>query len=116
MAFDVKKRGEVLDDTPVAIPLKYTRMSRHNETIRQMIRAELSRVADDNGFESFEDADDFEVDDLDPSSPYEQEFEGLPIKELRAKLEAASAEAKKAQAALEAKTPPSDPPTGDTTK
>lgn len=112
--FDRFKRKEVLDNTPVAIPVKYTRMSHHNETIRQMIRAELSARAENLGFESFEDADDFDVEDNDPTSPYEQEFEGLPVRELRAKLEAASAEAKAAQEKLEAATaPPPDPPTGD---
>lgn len=111
--FDRFKRKEVLDLTPVAIPLKYTRMSQHNETIRQLIRSELSRVADAKGYESFEEADDFNVEDLDPSSPYENEFEGLPVAELKAKL-AESKEPPKVEEELLAKTPPAPtPPTGD---
>lgn len=111
--FDRFKRKEVLDPTPVAIPLKYTRMSRHNETIRQMIRSELSRVAEDAGHETFEEADDFEIDDLDPTSPYEQEFEGLPVRELKARLEA-SKEPPKVEETLETlAAPPTKPPTED---
>lgn len=110
--FDRFKRKEVLDPTPVAIPLKYTRMSQHNETIRAMIRSELSRAAENADLETFEEADDFEVEDYDPRSPFEQEFEGLPIAELKAKLEA-SKEPPPVAEKLEALAPtPGDPPQG----
>lgn len=111
--FDRFKRKEIMDPTPVAIPVKYTRMSHHNETIRQIIRSELSAAAAQREMESFEEADDFSMDDNDPTSPYEQDFEGLPIAELKAKLEAAK-EPPEVLEKLVDKTPPAPtPPTGD---
>ncbi|AXH77660.1 MAG: hypothetical protein [Microviridae sp.] len=55
------------DPTPVAIPLKYTRQSSYNETIRDMIRSEqLNRDLHAAGVETFEEANDFNVgDDVD---------------------------------------------------
>lgn len=89
--FDRFKRREVLDPTPVKIPLKYTNIDQR-DTVRQFIRQELSRRVADAGHESFEEADDFDVaDDYDPTSPYEIEFEGLPIAELKRREAAAKA-------------------------
>lgn len=55
------------DPTPVAVPLKYTRQSSYNETIRDMIRSEqLNRELHAAGIETFEEANDFNVgDDVD---------------------------------------------------
>lgn len=62
---------EVLDSTPIAVPVKFRGIS-HEDTIRQIIRQELSRAAQEDGDESFEEADDFDVgDDYDPMSPWE---------------------------------------------
>lgn len=71
---ELNERGhEVLDDTPVALPLKFRRQS-FVDQIQSFIRAELSRQADDQGHESFEEADDFWIDDDDlPRSQYELE-------------------------------------------
>lgn len=50
-----------------------------------MVRSErLAQEAAQAGYESFEEADDFEVgDDYDPSSPYETDFDPVPVAELR---------------------------------
>lgn len=68
---------EVLDQTPRAIPLKHLRSrSSRDEDIRALIRQELSLRAEEQGHETFEEADDFEVgDDYDPESPYEMMFD-----------------------------------------
>lgn len=75
----LNERGrEVLDDTPVALPAKFKRQS-WIDNMREFVRQELSRQAEGIEMESFEEADDFDVDD-DPEikSPYEisadQEF------------------------------------------
>lgn len=48
------------------------------DRIRELIRSErLRQEAEAAGHESFEEADDFDIgDDFDPSSPYEEAFEG----------------------------------------
>lgn len=70
-----RKKGamEYFDDTPVAIPVRFTRQQTLTEQIRNLIRSEAIRAeALEAGFESFEDADDFDVgDDYDPRSPHE---------------------------------------------
>lgn len=69
-----EKGWEIPDQTPVAIPVRIQRYERDH--IREIIRQELSRQAEDDGFETWEDADDFDVgDDFDPYSPYEEEFD-----------------------------------------
>lgn len=70
---------EELDPTPVSIPLRFQRAHNLNEVVRQMVRSEeLRRLADMAGHETFDEADDFNIDDeeMDPSSPYEEIFEG----------------------------------------
>jgi len=49
------------------------------EQIREMVRSEkLKQEVAAQGYETFEEADDFEVgDDFDPKSPYEENFEGI---------------------------------------
>lgn len=64
---------ELPDATKVEVPLNFRRPPTIQEQIRQFVRSEVSRAAQEQGFESFEDADDFDVDDYDPDplSPYE---------------------------------------------
>lgn len=63
---------EHLDPTPVSVPAGWQRPPTMEELIRRHIRQEMSRQAADQGEETFEEADDFEVDeDPDPLSPYE---------------------------------------------
>lgn len=69
--------SEVLDDTPVAIPVRFQRQPTILQEIldtRNLIRNEMSRMAAEEGNETFEEADDFYIvgeDDLDPYSPHE---------------------------------------------
>ncbi|AXH73385.1 MAG: hypothetical protein [Microviridae sp.] len=66
------KGHEVLDKTPVAVPVGWSPPPSLQETIKRLIRHELSAKADSIGYETYDEADDFDVDD-DPElkSPYE---------------------------------------------
>lgn len=67
----------VPDPVPVAPPVGYERPPSMIDTVRNMIRSEqLRREVEAAGFETFQEADDFDVgDDYDPSSPYEETFD-----------------------------------------
>lgn len=69
--------AEILDGTPIAPPVGYFKQPSMVEHIRNMVRGELLRHAAQNqGFETFEEAEDFDVDDdPDPHTPYEAIFE-----------------------------------------
>lgn len=68
--------GEVTDPTPMAPPIGYKKQPSIWEQQRALIRQELSRHAESQGFESFEESDDFDVDDdFDPTTPYEADFD-----------------------------------------
>lgn len=62
-----------IDTTPVEIPTRLRLPQSRTDQIRQYIREELSRVAADQGHESFEEADDLEPDDEveEPLTKYE---------------------------------------------
>lgn len=63
---------EVLDSTPLEIPLSWKRPPSLRDQIKQFVRSELSNRASEEGFDTFEEADDFDVDeDPDPLSAYE---------------------------------------------
>lgn len=63
---------EVLDDTPVAIPVRMKRAETLLEQVQSVVRGELSRQAMAEGLETFDEANDFDVgDDYDPRSEYE---------------------------------------------
>lgn len=72
---------ELPNPTPIAPPLGYQKQPTIRETIRNMVLSErLRQEAQAAGVETFEEADDFEVgDDYDPTSPYEEVFEPLPV-------------------------------------
>lgn len=65
-------RKEIPDPRPVAVPVGYRRPLTLQEEIKRFVRAELSQVAQAHELETFEEADDFDVDE-DPEliSPYE---------------------------------------------
>lgn len=71
------------DPTPMAPPIGYKRQPSLAEQIREMVRSErLKQEVEEAGFETFEEADDFEVgDDYDPHSPHENDFDP-PVKEV----------------------------------
>lgn len=67
---------EVLDATPVAMPVGWSRPPSLQDQVRRFVRQELSRQAAEAGMETFEEADDFDVgDDFEPSSPWELTFD-----------------------------------------
>lgn len=117
-----KVRGEVLNDktgevrdpnleypdpTPVALPVGFRRPPTLAETVRKLVRSEeLRRAAEVAGFESAEEADDFDVDDdtYDPKSPYERHFDpdvkdrsNGAVEEVPVKVEAVAKVAPEAQ-------------------
>lgn len=70
--------SEIPDPTPVAIPAGFKEPESLENMIRRLVRADdFRRAADQEGFETFEEAEDFEIDDdsFDPSSPYEEVFD-----------------------------------------
>lgn len=71
---------EIGDPTPLAIPIKHRREETQDERIKRLVRSErLAQEAANAGFETFEEADDFDVgDDFDPTSPYEEVFDPRP--------------------------------------
>lgn len=85
---------EILDPTPMAPPVGYKRHPSLAEQIREMVRSErLAAEAAAAGYETFEEADDFDVDDdVDPNSKYEGDFDPIPFEELKAENERLKAE------------------------
>lgn len=83
------KRGYVgalqnVSPTPIAPPLGFVAHKPLALQIREMVLSEQLRLAAENaGMETFEEADDFDVDDdpADPTTPYENDFDP-PIREL----------------------------------
>lgn len=102
--------SEVPDPTPMAPPVGYKPAPSLADQIREMVRSErLAREAQEAGFETFEEADDFDVgDDYEPNTPYEETFDPqgrssfTPVDEVTRQEQAAN-EAAKAKA-------PSSPP------
>lgn len=78
-----KKRGFVgalqeVDGTPIAPPIGYVPHVPLHLQIREMVRSEaLRQAAESSDLETFEEADDFDIDDdpVDPKSPYENDFD-----------------------------------------
>lgn len=60
-----KDGREVLDDTPVELPIGYRQPKPLDERIREMVRINLSQVAEEKGYETFSEANDFDVGDDD---------------------------------------------------
>jgi len=61
-------KGDKVDPRPLALPAGMELPETAEQKIERMIRTQLSRVAVESGEESFEDANDFDVDDDDPTS------------------------------------------------
>nr|QJB20639.1 MAG: hypothetical protein [Microvirus sp.] len=79
---------EVLDDTPLAPPVGFTEQPSMAEYIRMMVQSErLRQEAEEAGMETFEESEDFDVDDdFDPTTPYENDFDP-DISELKSAVE-----------------------------
>jgi hypothetical protein len=96
---------EHLDPEPIAIPIGKGELST-DQKIKEMVRIEMSKAAEASGYESFEEANDFEDDDdEDMLSGYEvmDMQEDVPFKEFK---ESEKRKRKK-------KENPSSPPTDD---
>lgn len=77
LVLDEKTRRLIADPLPLEPPIGYKRTPPLAEQIRAMVRGEaLAHAARNSGKETFEEADDFDVDDdFDPQAPYEEVFE-----------------------------------------
>lgn len=72
MEYDGRK--EILDDTPLEVPSGLSRPESITDTIKRMVRDHVSAAADRQGFETFEESNDFELPDdefAEPVSPHE---------------------------------------------
>lgn len=81
---------EVLDPTPMEPPVGYEVGPTLMEQIQAMVKgAHLRQAAEAAGYEDFEEADDFDIadDPMDPSTPYEADYEGGRVRDLRAAAE-----------------------------
>lgn len=83
---------EILDPTPVEMPLQWSRPPTLQEQIKAFVRRELSEQAAAAGAETFDEADDFDIEDdpIDPSSPWELNYD-----QERASLESPDADAQR---------------------
>lgn len=77
--FDGSRR-EIVSAIPVAPPVGYVEQPTLVERIRAMVRSEhLRYAATEAGYETFEDAEDYDVgDDYEPHTPYEAVFDPPP--------------------------------------
>lgn len=69
--------GVLMDPTPVALPVGFKRPETLAEQVARLVRIDLSRRAGAAGFETFDEANDFDVPDdpVDPSTPFEEFFD-----------------------------------------
>jgi len=74
-----KDGREVLDSTPLALPIGFERPMSLEEKIALRVRMEVaSQRLGEAGYETLEESDDFDVgDDYEPNSPYEEHFDHL---------------------------------------
>ena len=83
---------EYPDPVPLAPPVNLRRPDPLDELVRRYVRHELSQRMEAEQWESFEEADDFEIEDdpLDRLTDYEKVFEPPPAKEVTPAAAAAS--------------------------
>lgn len=68
---------EIPDSRRPRLPIGFKKPESLAEQVQRLVRTHLSEHAQEQGAESFEDADDFDIDDddSDPFSPYEMDFD-----------------------------------------
>jgi len=83
-----EKGNEIPDPTPVSIPVQLRRQESMDERIRRIIQHSASMHAQSLGLESFEEADDFDIEDdpIDPSTPWEKHFDQAIVQAVDAGL------------------------------
>lgn len=69
--------NEKPDPRPLALPAGFQKPESLHETIARLVQRDLSARAEAQGEETFEESEDFEIDDdfWDPGSPYEEVFD-----------------------------------------
>lgn len=99
MASYNEKHEEVLDSRPVDAMLSRKKPETLQQMVARLVRNnEMQRDLSQNGFETFDEANDFDCgDDYDPTSPYEEQFQAEEM------LYAEHKEAIREQKRLEAK-------------
>lgn len=68
---------EIPDPTPMALPIGHHPNESMDARIARIVSHSLSVQAEKEGFETFSDADDFDIEDdpVDPSTPWETDFD-----------------------------------------
>ena len=72
---------EDTDPTPVEVPPFYSRPPTLKEDLQRYVRYEVNRAATNSGFESFEEADDFGIDDDDDLEDWDSEYQLTQMQE-----------------------------------
>ena len=76
---------ELPDPRPMEVPLGMKKPETIAEVVQRLVRHQVSQYAAMNGMETFEEAEDVEVDDeFDPSTPYELDFDPVLGREITA--------------------------------
>lgn len=74
--------NERVDPRPRSLPIRLSRPLTIQEQIARMVKnEEYARYLRSQGVETFEEAEDFDVEDFDPESPYEVHFDPAQQKE-----------------------------------
>lgn len=68
---------ELPDPRPLVMPSGFRRPETLAEQVQRLVRTHISRQAQEQGEESFEEAEDFDIDDdqAEPNTPYEATFD-----------------------------------------
>lgn len=84
---------EVTDPKPMEVPVQFRQSETLEQRMARILRSsELRAAVERHGYETFEEADDFDVgDDYDPSSPYERDFDIASVQEVDAGVRVAPA-------------------------
>lgn len=110
MSRRLNERGhEVLSDKSVEAPLSWRKPPSLEDTVRNMLRQQLSQIGVSKGHETFEEADDFDIEgEPELTSAYEENFDHE--KNLIADVEAHYKKRRKSNVAASAKPEkPTDP-------
>lgn len=73
--------AEDTDPTPVEVPPFYTRPPTIKEDLQRYVRYEVSRAAQDSGFESFDEANDFGIETDDELDDWDSQYQLTPLQE-----------------------------------
>lgn len=74
---------EIPDPTPLELPVGFKKQETVAQMVQRLVRRDLSEYAARHGHETFDEAEDFEIDDdPDPFTPYETEFDPVLGREL----------------------------------